>query len=204
MTFCPCRSPIPETRTDKGAHKRKTKGDIAFSTVVRQGLSRFNIGLLRLLLPWSTPRPQARFQLQTDRRLPRPRLAPEWSASRDRVPQSLCPSGVRIPFFRRHRQYMRNNAPVLTHPSTRSLGGERGKKRDSAVRIARFGVILKERDRSLRSGPVPSLPIRGMVQILGFSGNSTDRPHASTVEVLSVVGPMAGSGTLVAVKAQYV
>ena len=44
----------------------------------------------------------------------------------------------------------------------------------------------------------------GMVQILGFSGNSTDRPHASTVEVLSVVGPMAGSGTLVAVKAQYV
>ena len=40
--------------------------------------------------------------------------------------------------------------------------------------------------------------------ILGFSGNSTDRPHASTVEVLSVVGPMAGSGTLVAVKAQYV
>ena len=44
----------------------------------------------------------------------------------------------------------------------------------------------------------------GMVKILGFSGNSTDRPHASTVEVLSVVGPMAGSGTLVAVKAQYV
>jgi len=44
----------------------------------------------------------------------------------------------------------------------------------------------------------------GMVQILGFSGNSTDRPHASTVEVLSVVGPMAGSGTLVTVKAQYV
>ena len=44
----------------------------------------------------------------------------------------------------------------------------------------------------------------GMVQILGFSGNSTDRPHASTVEVLFVVGPMAGSGTLVAVKAQYV
>ena len=44
----------------------------------------------------------------------------------------------------------------------------------------------------------------GMVQILGFSGNSTDRPHASTVEVLSVLGPMAGSGTLVAVKAQYV
>jgi|GEM_PF-3300222 len=46
--------------------------------------------------------------------------------------------------------------------------------------------------------------VYGMVQILGFSGNSTDRPHASTVEVLSVVGPMAGSGTLVAVKAQYV
>jgi hypothetical protein len=45
---------------------------------------------------------------------------------------------------------------------------------------------------------------QGMVQILGFSGSSTDRPHASTVEVLSVVGPMAGSGTLVAVKAQYV
>ncbi len=37
-----------------------------------------------------------------------------------------------------------------------------------------------------------------------FQVTSTDRPHASTVEVLSVVGPMAGSGTLVAVKAQYV
>src|SRR5271165_3421782 len=49
-----------------------------------------------------------------------------------------------------------------------------------------------------------TMPTLGMVQILGFSGNSTDRPHASTVEVLSVVGPMAGSGTLVAVKAQYV
>src|SRR5271157_1854604 len=44
----------------------------------------------------------------------------------------------------------------------------------------------------------------GMVQILGFSGNSTDRPRASTVEVLSVVGPIAGSGTLEAVKAQHV
>jgi len=44
----------------------------------------------------------------------------------------------------------------------------------------------------------------GMVQILGFSGNSTDRPHASTVEILSVVGPIAGSGTLEAVKAQHV
>jgi len=36
------------------------------------------------------------------------------------------------------------------------------------------------------------------------SGNSTDRPRASTVEVLSVVGPMAGSGTLQAVQAQHV
>ena len=54
---------------------------------------------------------------------------------------------------------------------------------------------------ALRQGGLLTL---GMVQILGFSGNSTDRPHASTVEVLSVVGPMAGSGTLVAVKAQYV
>ena len=54
--------------------------------------------------------------------------------------------------------------------------------------------------RFFRAGVIRS----GMVQILGFSGNSTDRPHASTVEVLSVVGPMAGSGTLVAVKAQYV
>ena len=44
----------------------------------------------------------------------------------------------------------------------------------------------------------------GMVQILGFSGNSTDRPRASTVEVLSVVGPIAGSGTLEAVQAQHV
>ena len=57
------------------------------------------------------------------------------------------------------------------------------------------------RRQHLPSSPGPFL---GMVQILGFSGNSTDRPHASTVEVLSVVGPMAGSGTLVAVKAQYV
>jgi len=44
----------------------------------------------------------------------------------------------------------------------------------------------------------------GMVQILGFSGNSTDRPRASPVEVLSVVGPIAGSGTLEAVQAQQV
>ena len=65
----------------------------------------------------------------------------------------------------------------------------------------------------------------GMVQILSYSGNSTDRPHASTVGIrawfkswvfqvtygpspcldrgsFSVVGPMAGSGTLVAVKAR--
>jgi len=44
-------------------------------------------------------------------------------------------------------------------------------------------------------------PEAGMVQILGFSGNSTDRPRASTVEVLSVAGPTdsrlrnAGSGS---------
>jgi hypothetical protein len=44
----------------------------------------------------------------------------------------------------------------------------------------------------------------GMVQILGFSGNSTDRPRASTVEVLSVAGPIAGSETLEAVPAQHV
>jgi len=44
----------------------------------------------------------------------------------------------------------------------------------------------------------------GMVQILGFSGNSTDRPHGSTVAILDVVGPIAGSGTLEAVKAQNV
>ena len=44
----------------------------------------------------------------------------------------------------------------------------------------------------------------GMVQILGFSGNSTDRPRASTVEVLSVAGPIAGSETLEAVQAQHV
>ena len=42
-----------------------------------------------------------------------------------------------------------------------------------------------------------------MVQILGFSGNSTDRPRASTVEVLSVAGPGAGSGTLEAVQTQH-
>ena len=45
---------------------------------------------------------------------------------------------------------------------------------------------------------------RGVVQILGFSGNSTDRPRASTVAVLSVAGPIAGSGTLEAVQAQHV
>ena len=44
----------------------------------------------------------------------------------------------------------------------------------------------------------------GMVHILGFSGNSTDRPRASTVEVLSVAGPRAGSETLEAVQAQHV
>ena len=44
----------------------------------------------------------------------------------------------------------------------------------------------------------------GMVQFLGFSGNSTDRPRASTVEVLSVAGPIAGSETLEAVQAQHV
>ena len=44
----------------------------------------------------------------------------------------------------------------------------------------------------------------GMVQILGDSGNSTDRPHASTVGIRSVVGPIAGSGTLEAVPAQPV
>src|SRR5208337_4541855 len=52
----------------------------------------------------------------------------------------------------------------------------------------------------------PSLnrAIPGMVQILGYSGNSTDRPHASTVGIRSVVGPIAGSGTLEAVPAQPV
>jgi hypothetical protein len=44
----------------------------------------------------------------------------------------------------------------------------------------------------------------GMVQILGFSGNITDRSRASTVEVLSVVGPIAELGTLEAVNAQHV
>src|SRR5208337_4675954 len=39
---------------------------------------------------------------------------------------------------------------------------------------------------------------------VGFSGNSTDRPRASTVEVLSVAGPIAGSETLEAVQAQHV
>jgi hypothetical protein len=43
-----------------------------------------------------------------------------------------------------------------------------------------------------------------MVQILGFSGNTTARLHASTVEILSIVGPIAGSGTLEAVKAEDV
>ena len=59
-------------------------------------------------------------------------------------------------------------------------------------------------------GPLPPLValtmsrLGGMVQILGFSGNSTDRPRASTVEVLSVAGPRAGSETLEAVQAQHV
>ena len=43
-------------------------------------------------------------------------------------------------------------------------------------------------------------PNLGMVQILGFSGNCMDRPRASTMEILSIVGPIAGSGTLDAVK----
>ena len=47
-------------------------------------------------------------------------------------------------------------------------------------------------------------PFPGMVQILGYSGKSTDRPHASTVGIRSVVGPIAGSGTLEAVPAQPV
>src|SRR5271157_2779613 len=50
----------------------------------------------------------------------------------------------------------------------------------------------------------PGCPEIGMVQILGYSGNSTDRPHASTVGIRSVVGPIAGSGTLEAVPAQPV
>jgi len=48
-----------------------------------------------------------------------------------------------------------------------------------------------------------SKPICGRVQILGFSGNSTDCPRASTVGILSVVGAIAGSGTLEAVQAQH-
>ena len=48
------------------------------------------------------------------------------------------------------------------------------------------------------------MPIQGMVKILGFSGNSSDRPHASTVEILSVVGPIADSGDAEAVQAQHV
>jgi hypothetical protein len=53
-------------------------------------------------------------------------------------------------------------------------------------------------------GELIGFPRFGMVQILGFSGNSTDRPRASTVEVLSVAGPRAGSETLEAVQAQHV
>ena len=47
-------------------------------------------------------------------------------------------------------------------------------------------------------------PFLGMVQILGFSGHR-DLPSPRLDGGSSyVVGPMAGSGTLVAVKAQYV
>ena len=49
----------------------------------------------------------------------------------------------------------------------RSNGGERGKTDGFFRRIARFGAILKERDRSSRSGPVRSLPNR-----LSVSGSS--------------------------------
>src|SRR5271165_3302254 len=62
----------------------------------------------------------------------------------------------------------------------------------------------------LRLGCHPETPViepcqnHSMVQILGYSGNSTDRPHASTVGIRSVVGPIAGSGTLEAVPAQPV
>src|SRR5208337_5588402 len=41
------------------------------------------------------------------------------------------------------------------------------KRIDFSVEIARFGAILRERDRSLRSGPVRSLPNR-----LSVSGSS--------------------------------
>jgi len=64
---------------------------------------------------------------------------------------------------------------------------------DSSERLQRRGSNM----RSLGSS-------WGMVQILGYSGNSTDRPHASTVGIRSVVGPIAGSGTLEAVPAQPV
>ena len=62
----------------------------------------------------------------------------------------------------------------------------------------------------LRLGCHPETPViepcqnHGMVQILGYSGNSTDRPHASTVGIRCVVGPIAGSGMLEAVPAQPV
>ena len=46
--------------------------------------------------------------------------------------------------------------------------------------------------------------ILAVTSILGFSGNSTDRPRASTVEFLPVVGPIAGLGTLEAVQAEHV
>ena len=59
-------------------------------------------------------------------------------------------------------------------------------------------------DRICTERKQTGLPNTGMVQILGYSGNSTDRPHASTVGIRSVVGPIAGSGTLEAVPAQPV
>ena len=60
--------------------------------------------------------------------------------------------------------------------------------------------LVSPRPQQLTSLPHGS----GMVQILGYSGNSTDRLHASTVGIRSVVGPIAGSGTLEAVPAQPV
>jgi len=86
------------------------------------------------------------------------------------------------------------------------------RRRAEGARSRRGGgvgeVVEPETDpsRSMKGGheELASVVKSGMVQILGFSGNSTDRPRASTVEALSVAAPIAGSGTLEAVPAQHV
>ena len=102
----------------------------------------------------------------------------------------------------------RQRSTSFVSPTAAPLPARRQGHRGSQVALgpAYMGVptaAVKSAKLCLRlKSPGGFLP--GMVQILGYSGNSTDRPHASTVGIRSVVGPIAGSGTLEAVPAQPV